>query len=417
LEDLKIEYMYSRTVNWGYWLNHYTMEEIVMMIQETFNEDASFLISEFFDFRKRLKLGAKTDCPRMTNRGAENTSQSGLRACVDWVQATFKIAEVEQLIREILRLNPKLFYEADNGGLGYKKCKRFGSISIFYDGREDMGIHLQMKGQGCREYELLEKSTWKELFVDCLLHKAKFTRVDIAIDDFGNEKGKPYFKIPSLIRKIKNGELVSKFKRARRIEDIEIETGEGKGVTIHYGSGQSRIQVRMYEKNHERESKGFKLEEGLEVWNRTEIQARNERAQGIVQHIVDREDGEESIGQVVRAILKEYIDFKVKGTDSNRSRWDTAPFWNKFLGDVKGLKLTEVAPDRTVERTYTWVDNQVAPSLAILYEAFNGDMSKIEDMISSGKGRLKERDYKMIEAYKNEQKKYSSMPLEERLKA
>ncbi|RDZ05535.1 hypothetical protein C3744_29475 [Priestia megaterium] len=342
--------------------------------------------------------------PLYSNRGAQNTSRSGLRACVDWVQATFKNVEVEQLIQDVLQLDLSMFYDTAKGGLGYKSCKQFGNISVFYDGKEDMGIHLQMTGQGCREYEALGKSTWKRLFFDCFsfCHDVKFPRLDVAIDDFEG-----YFKIPSLIRKIKNGELVSKFKRARKVEDIEIDTGDVKGTTIYYGSGQSRIQIRMYEKNHERQSKGFELEEGLEVWNRTEIQARDERATKIAEIIMLGEDSPETIGQVVAGILKYYLRFTVKGRDSNRARWKTAPFWNKFLGNVEALRLTDVAPDRTVERTFNWVSNQVAPSLAVLLEAFDGDMEILKGFALEGKERLTEKEYKMIESFKNEQKKYS----------
>ena len=337
--------------------------------------------------------------PLYSNRGAQNTSESGLRACVDWIQATFKNVEVEQLITQILKLELDLFYEAERGNLGYRKCKKFGHISVFYDGQENMGIHLQMTGQGCREYEFMNKSTWKELFSDCFTYcpEVKFTRMDVAIDDF-----KGYFKIPSLVRKIKNRELVSKFKEATKIEKLDIETGNAKGMTVYYGSAQSRIQIRMYEKNHERESKGVVLEEGLEVWNRTEIQARDERATKIAEIIALGDEGEETIGQVVSGILKHYLRFTVKGKDSNRARWKTAPFWDKFLGDVEALRLTEVAPDRTVQKTMSWVSKQVAPSLAVLLEAFDGDMDILKGFVLEGRERLTEKEYKMIEAFKQE---------------
>ncbi|MEN3156745.1 replication initiation factor domain-containing protein [Priestia aryabhattai] len=337
--------------------------------------------------------------PLYSNRGAQNTYKSGLRACVDWVQATFKNVEVSQLITDILKLDFDSFYEAERGSLGYKKCKKYGHISVFYDGKEDMGVHLQMTGQGCREYEALGKSTWKELFFDSFCYNVNFTRLDIAIDDFEG-----YFKISSLKRKIKDRLLVSKFKDATNIEKVNIDTGESKGETIYYGSSQSRIQIRMYEKNFERKNKGHELEEGLKVWNRTEVQARDERANKIAEIIMLNEEGSETVGQVVAGILKYYLRFTVKGKDSNRSRWKTAPFWDKFLGNVEALRLTDVAPDRTVEKTFNWVSNQVAPSLAVLMEAYEGDMDILKRFALEGKERLTDKEYKMIEAFKKEQK-------------
>lgn len=336
--------------------------------------------------------------PPYTNREAQHTLDNDLRACVDWLQVTLHSVTVEQLITDILGLENEEFSGFRKGKYGYKGSLHFGNIGIYFNGNEDMGIHLELSGQGCREYEALELYTWKQLFQILIDHEANFTRLDVAIDDF-----KGYFNIKGLVRKIKNRELISKFKNAIRIENIDIETGESKGNTIYYGGASSRIQIRMYEKDHERTMKGFDLEEDLTAWNRTEIQARNERAQKIAGLIAEREDNEMEIGKVVSGILKYYMRFVVKGEDENRSRWKTAPFWLKFIGDVEALKLTEVAPDRTVEKTVNWIDKQVSPSLAILFEAFEGDMELLKHFIVDGSKRLKEQDYAMIERFKAEQ--------------
>lgn len=339
--------------------------------------------------------------PPYCNTGAQNTSEenlNSLRACIDWVQITFKDIGTETLVTGILGLDFARFNDLEVGQYGYRRCLMYGNIMVYYDGRPDMGIHLQMSGQGCRQYESYEVKVWSELFKDMLLRKSKFSRLDVAIDDF-----KPYFEIPKLIKKIKKRELVSKFKDATRIEKIDIESGESKGNTIYYGSPQSRIQIRMYEKDLERAGKGFELEEGIEAWNRTEIQARNERAQKIAGIIASSEDGDETIGQAVRGILKAYIRFVDTGTDSNRSRWKTSGFWEEFLGDVNELRLTDIAPDRTVERSLTWIDNQVTPTLAMLALTFDEDVEVIHELIKDGVGRLTDKEYKMIEAFREKE--------------
>lgn len=335
--------------------------------------------------------------PPYTNRGAQNTYGNGLRACVDWVQATLKFVSVEQLISSVLSLDMLDFHESENGKYGYQNSKRFGHIAIYYNGREDMGIHLEISGQGCREYELLQKQSWQELFQKLFICEANFTRLDIAIDDF-----EEHFKIPGIVRRIKNRQLISKFKNAVRIENIDIETGGTQGNTVYFGASTSRIQIRMYEKNHERMARGHELMEGVESWNRTEIQARKERAQRIAKIIADGDTESDTIGQTVTGILKYYMRFLVKGTDKNRARWKTAPFWEKFLGNVEELRLTDVAPDKTIEKSELWVDKQVAPTLAKLHYAYDGDMDLIKRIITDGAKRLKEKDYAMIERFKDE---------------
>lgn len=334
--------------------------------------------------------------PRTCNTGAQNTSETDLRACVDWVQATFKIVKPDQLINDVLGLKIEDFQEA-NGQFGYQKCKRLDNISIFYDGSEGMGIHLQMSGQGCRLYEALTKyeNPWVSIFSVFLRLKASFSRLDVAVDDFEG-----YFKIDQVVKKIKKGELVSKFKKARSMESIEIKTGDSKGMTIYYGSAKSRIQIRMYEKNFERENAGYELEKDVTCWNRTEVQARNERAQSIAEIIAN--DGE--VGDVVKGILSYYLRFTVKGKDMNKARWKTAPFWEKFLGNVEKLKLTKKAPDRTVERMEQWLEKQVAPSLAVLMEAHDGDVGKLYKMITQGNTRLKDKDHEMVARFKRQNK-------------
>lgn len=337
--------------------------------------------------------------PPYCNTGVQNTSQSGLRACVDWVQATFKIVEVTQLIEEVLGLNADWFYEGQSGSMGYRKSRKYGNITVFYDGTEEMGVHLQMTGQGCREYEAYNRKKWKQLFFDFVCYNAKFTRLDVAIDDFQG-----YFTISSIERKVKDRLLVSKFKKARTMETILIESGEGEGKTIYFGSSQSSVQIRMYEKNHEQKGKGNEIDS--DVWNRTEVQARDERAQKIAELIMLNEDSEETVGEIVAGILKYYLRFLVKGKDKNRSRWKTAPFWDKFLGNIEALRLTDIAPDRTVEKTVNWISNQVAPSLAVMFEAFDGDVNLLMRFIQEGKERLTEKEYRMINEYKNQQRMF-----------
>ncbi|WP_324628413.1 replication initiation factor domain-containing protein, partial [Bacillus paranthracis] len=179
---------------------------------------------------------------------------------------------MEQLISDVLRLKIDDFFVA-GGKNGYRESLQCGSISIYYDGREDMGIHLEMKGRGCREYESYGQRTWKELLQSISEHQGSYTRLDVAVDDFDG-----LFTIKGLVRKIKKKELVSKFRKARNVEDIEIKTGEVRGVTLYFGSGKSDIQIRMYDKLSERKDNNYNVSEDIEVWNRTELQLRDEKA-------------------------------------------------------------------------------------------------------------------------------------------
>lgn len=340
--------------------------------------------------------------PPYTNRGVERTWESGLRACVDWVEVTFKIVDSKQLIADILRLNFNDFFLA-GGKNGYRQSYQCGSIAIYFDGREDMGIHLEMSGRGCREYERYGKHTWKELFRTISEYQGSYTRLDVAVDDFDG-----LFTIKGLVRKVKSRELVSPFKLAKNVETIRIETGEVHGVTLYFGSPQSDIQIRMYDKLAERKDTNYNVSEDITVWNRTELQLRRKKATQVAEILANKEDSEESIGQTVCGILKHYLRFTVKGKDTNRRRWKTAPFWDKFLGEVEKLPLTTIIEEKTILERVEWLDYQGGTTLAMIVETYGEKaVDVLMNIADKSKHRLKAKDFDMIRRHKEDMKKDS----------
>nr|WP_255350589.1 hypothetical protein [Anoxybacillus sp. KU2-6(11)] len=100
----------------------------------------------------------------------------------------------------MLGLNEAEFFQLKNGKYGYKQGVAFQGnpvLSVYYDGADDMGIHLEMTGQGCRLFELHTSINWHELFYRLVYeYEVNITRLDVAIDDFVG-----YFKINSLVKK------------------------------------------------------------------------------------------------------------------------------------------------------------------------------------------------------------------------
>lgn len=328
-----------------------------------------------------------------------------LRACVDWAQATFKIVQEPQKIIELIGLDPDDFNDLDHGLYGYSRQLRMGNISVMYAGSPDMGIHVQMTGQGCREFEAQSKLSWKDFILKCFEFDANFTRLDIAIDDIAYEGDKLYFTLPMLIRKLKDGEVRSRFKKARYITTVRIDDGEEIGSTLYFGQQSSDIQIRFYEKNFERLAAGKELEKKLIGWNRTEIQTRRDRANAMALYILN----EDQIGEIAAGVLRNYISFCVKDKDINKSRWKVCKWWDRFLGDVEPLKLTLIAPDKTIERTMAWLNNSVAPSLAMVFTALDGDLDKIKELIINGQERMTKEQIQLAKEYsdKREKKKLS----------
>lgn len=343
--------------------------------------------------------GSNESRPPYGNTGVVHTSSNPLRACVDWVEATLKTENL-QIAFDLLNMKETDFILMDRGAMGYRRQLRAGNIIILADGNEGMGIHIVMSGQGCRQFEASYPYTWSKFFNDIFKKgEGHFTRLDAAIDDF-----KGYFTIRQIRGKVRRGECSSKFRGMKSIEKFLIKDGSTKGATCYFGSDKSDIKVRFYDKLQERKAQGLEIEEGLTVWNRTEIEMRDEKADAFAILLINsyiNHLGQEKkrIGQIIAGALKNYITFRKKNGDSNKSRWDVCEWWIEFLGDVEKISLSEQAPDRTLEQTKKWFEKQTPRTMAKLYLALGSDMNYLENLIRSGITKLSEFDIQQVDSY------------------
>lgn len=117
---------------------------------------------------------------------------------------------------------------------------------------------------------------------------------------------------------------------------------------------------------------------------------------GLIDIIVDNNH---DLGEFVKGVLNRYIAFKLKGTDSNKSRWDNTRWWDKFLGDVEKISLSMQAPDKSVLRTKNWIDTQVVGSFAMLYESLGNDPLTIDYMLKIGRDKMSDRQKQMSKEF------------------
>jgi len=317
-----------------------------------------------------------SDSPPTGNTGAENTSLASL---IDWCAFTLKDSDSLEKVLSVIGIPYQDFIEMPKGGLGYKRQLRNGNIAIFEDGAEGMGIHIEMSGKGCREFDSFT-GNWRGLFRRVHALSGHFSRLDVAIDD---RLG--MFSLEEVQEKMKRREVRSRFKKGRSTESYEFSDTPGKdGKTLYFGSGKSDIQIRIYDKA---------AEQGLDgVWLRTELECRNVRADILAQHLSVSDE----LGAIAAGVLKNYLAFIEPGTDSNKSRWAVSSWWSDFLGAVERVKLSIRKIERTIDQVKEWTKKQVAPSLALLFKFFEGDFQFFDELISDGERRLKPRHLAML---------------------
>ena len=232
----------------------------------------------------------------------------------DWLSFTSKQHTPEELITRLGLAHVP--WTDTKGARGYMDRKYFNSISIHYNGREDMGVWVEMSGQGCRAFEELTTlpNKWDDLFSfihACNLH---ITRLDVAFDDHTG-----LLDINRIMEDTREGRFVSRMNYWECIES-------SKGSTVQIGSPQSKVLVRIYDKAAER---GFPDQH----WIRIELQMRDGRAEEFSKIPL-------SVGEAFAGVLLNYLRYvEPDETDSNKARWAMTEYWANLLAGAERIKI------------------------------------------------------------------------------
>lgn len=235
----------------------------------------------------------------------------------DALSITSKIHQVVDFM-EMLGLE-NVSWQNVKGAHGYQDRLYYESISIHYNGTEDMGIWLEMMGQGCRAFETYGNGNYELIFDEVFNNPGdmKITRLDVAYDD---QTG--ILDLETLCTDTRSGNYISRF------NDWQVIEGS-KGNSINHGSMKSDVFIRIYDKAKER---GYT--DGRH-WIRVEMQLRRERAMSFAKYPGD-------IGAKYSGVLRNYVRYVLPdGDDQNKWRWPEQVYWSRFLGDASAIKIYE----------------------------------------------------------------------------
>ena len=284
----------------------------------------------------------------MDSRLAENI------VLYDWLSFTSKTHSPDQLI-SALGLSHVPWVET-KGARGYKDRKYFSCISIHYNGRADMGVWVEMSGQGCRTFESLSKVGWDNLFKFIRNNQLKITRLDVAYDDHTG-----LLNIRQIVEDTQSGMYISK-------SDYWETVLSSKGSTVQIGSPQSKVLIRIYDKAAER----GKLDEH---WIRVEIQLRDDRAVQFTKIPL-------SIGQAFAGVLLNYLRYIEPGEDSNKWRWPMTAYWSALVEDAERISIYQTpGMEYNEERCKNYVINQAGNAIDACIQMYGIDnfVSMIEN--------------------------------------
>lgn len=331
--------------------------------------------------------------------------ENGLKVSIDYLSFTITDSMSVIDVIEFMGFNPLLFEDMPRGANGYKhmmKCPVNG-ISILYDGNEDMGIHVNVTGQGIAPLleafqETLASDTpfgkgydlWGEIVLSHFIHEVleigHFSRIDTAIDDFGAN----YYTPDNVFALYQQGKIVSKWRTAQRNDNWDFPN-QCSGYTLYLGSRSSTLFLRIYDKKLEQNGKKSASDNNYIVydWIRWELQFKDERANELASQLINC--NEQGVGKIVVGILSYYFRI-IQLDDTNRSRCSNEEKWNEFIGTIDKLRLCISRHQKTIAEKELWVQSQVAPSLALLLFYHNGESDFLNDMALKALPRISPSD-------------------------
>lgn len=302
----------------------------------------------------------------------------GDKIIVDWLQFTLLRDDGLDTVLEILRQKKEDFEALDKGGLGYKRQIINNNIRIYFDGLKGMGICVSVSGKGCRYMESQGQNLWALLFRLARSARINITRVDLALDT--------NVKLIDKVRKsVDNKKYISK---CRNISYICKSLGSStRTETIYFGSRSSELMIRLYDKAVEQKLENID-------WERWEIVLKKDKIKEVIPYL------EKNISQTFRNILYTYYR-PIKAIESNKSRSKVCSWYLDFLGKVEKISLYSEPKEKTIEDKWLWLEKQVAPTMALLSEAFE-NTEFLGRLAESNYYRIKEKDLQLVRKFKGE---------------
>lgn len=328
-----------------------------------------------------------------------------LSAIFDWVEFTGLEVSLKETLK-ILGLDFSEFTLLSTGRFGYRHQLKWnsGSIFIMFSAKSDKitetikvdkkgGIHVMITGQGCRQYSV-NGDLLKLVATLYLLPHVNFSRIDLAVDDYKSE----IISYDQINEAALARNFTSRWSKWDEVNSRQTSTGNFLGRTMYFGSQTSDLFCRIYDKTLERKANSEEEVDVPDAWTRLEIVYRKDRARKLVEHLMHGLP----IGDALRGTLKQYLRFLTPSTDSNKSRWPTAPWWENLLQNVESLQLTIKKESRSIEDMAAWVEKQIGPSLAAILKAHEGDLEWLRQVIAKGAHRLSRRHIDAINIYKGQ---------------
>lgn len=293
--------------------------------------------------------------PPPDNMGVEITG-----AKVDWLSFTIPAKDGIDLMGVVAEWSSKLggAVVLERGRYGYPSARAVlgTGVILWNNERLEMGVHVELTSKALATYAAATDNNLYSILLDAMGQGAKFKRIDICSDNYT-------LHISTVIKAMEQGNVVTrsrdislmqKYKRSDKVCYPE-------GATLYIGSPTSDRRVRFYDKAAEQGLAGT-------VWTRAEVQLRDDLAHQTVIALLSPS------GTDLEQVISSAVDFRLQD-DVNTTRRTRCDWWEVWVGHFKRFHYMVARKISLVGDAAEWVQNQVAPTLAYLFEAMGYDFA------------------------------------------
>lgn len=295
-----------------------------------------------------------------------------------WLRGTTK-APLDAVLGEVVREVGESVVVLDGSNHGYAEGYAVGPVKVYHhEERPDMGVCVEFTGEACEELGAVRVG---RLHVGLGLRASRF---DLATDHcpFTPAELRDEWRADNVRTRAKVPEN-ARPDRQWRSSDWR---SNAQGDTFRMGSRSSQQMARCYD------SRGF---------TRFELELKGDTAQRAAGEFFAAVAMGDAVLLRSRALawIRRFVDFVDAGEDSNISRAPLLEFWARF---VEGVEKATVQLGgeavRTVERTHTWLERQVASALAVVADSMGADA--VLRLIEGGRQRYRGAHRAMVRDYR-----------------
>lgn len=315
----------------------------------------------------------------------ERIKKTGIEISVDYFKCSFPIQvnkeELESSEQQRIIEDVSKFLNISNDDVRpyyvnkYRKAKTLGEhIVLALSGPEfSTGYSsclIELKGQGCREFEARNPDkTWYDIIkFFCIEYQGHMTRLDIAIDDFGNNVSFNY-----LIDKLDKKQFSSVFRDHNVNHFGSIE----KGRSLSLGSHSSSMQLMIYEKGKEVMYKGKEIDFDFDYWIRYEMRFNQTKADDFIYTLIEKGEEFNKYSMGVFYSLLDIKDCNSREVDNVRKA-NTDPMWLTFLGNVEKCTLIHAKNYESSYVTYqNWIKNHAGKYVLYLLATHQFELESV----------------------------------------